>query len=42
MFGYEAVRSQEPGLLGPVEEEDQVGDELRFSQDDDARNLVKT
>ena len=39
MLGYEAMRSQKPGLLGPVEEEDQVGDKFGFSQDDDARHL---
>ena len=42
VLGYEAMRCQEPGLLGPVEEEDQVGDKLGFSQDDDAGNLVET
>ena len=40
MLGYEAVRSYKPGLLGSIEEEDQVGDQFSFSQDHDAGDLV--
>ena len=42
MLGYEAVRSHKPGLLGSVEEKNQVGDQFGFSQDHDAGHLVMT
>ena len=40
MLGYEAVRSYKPRLLGSIEEKDQVGDQVGFSQDHDAGHLV--
>ena len=41
VLGYEAMRGQKSGLLGPVEQEDQVGDKFGFSQDHDAGDLMK-
>ena len=42
MLGDEAMGSHQPGLLGTVEEEDQVRDEIGFPQDHYSGDLGKT